>query len=254
MPQMSSTISQRNFNFEHITISPHHSNANGKVEASVKVAKNLLNKSKADGKNPLVALLELRNTPSQGLDSSPAQRFLNRRTITLLPVTAKLLTPRGEEYTKHDHEKILQRASKSKQGYGKTAKDLKPLDEGDTVKMKPYRLGDKKWQKGVICEKLDKRLYRVYRRNRVHVRKMVEDFPSSYDEPHDASGIAEPSTSERPTPSSDLGGWLLKRQLKMTSSEVCSDGEKGMHIAFMHTGAYPCAPLKERDKKAFKIC
>ena len=65
----------------------------------------------------------------------------------MLPVTAKLLTLQGEEYTKHDHEKILQRASKCKQGYDKTAKGLKPLDEGDTVKVKvkPYRLGDKKW-------------------------------------------------------------------------------------------------------------
>ena len=30
------------FGFEHIMISPHHSNANGKVQAAVKVAKNLL--------------------------------------------------------------------------------------------------------------------------------------------------------------------------------------------------------------------
>ena len=73
-------------------MSPHQSHANGKVEAAVKVAKNLLTKSKADGKNPLLALLELRNTPSQGLDSSPAQQFFNRRTRTLLPVTAKVLT------------------------------------------------------------------------------------------------------------------------------------------------------------------
>ena len=78
----------------------------------MKVAKNLLTKTNADGKNPLLALLELRNTPSQGLDSSPARQFLNRRTRTLLPVKAKLLTLLSEEYIKHDHEKILQRASK----------------------------------------------------------------------------------------------------------------------------------------------
>ena len=201
----------------------------------MKVAKNLLTKSKADGKNPLLALLELRNTPSQSLDSSPAQRFLNCRTRTLLPDTAKLLTPRGEEYTKHNCEKILQRSSKSEQGYNKTAKDLKPLDEGDTVRMKPYRLGDKKWQKGVICEKLDERSYRVdtgdgvYRRNRVHLRKTVEDFPSSYDKPRDTSGIAEPSTSEKPTPCGDLGSWAAQETVKgdlHRASEVCSHGEK----------------------------
>ena len=244
------------FDFEHITISPHHSNANGKVEAAVKVAKNLLTKSKADGKNPLLALLELRNIPSQGLDSSPAQRFLNRRTRTLLPVTAKLLTPRGEEYTKHDREKILQRASKSKQGYDKTAKDLKPLDEGDTVRMKPYRLGDKKWQKGVICEKLDERSYRVdtgdgvYRRNRVHLRKTVENFPSSYDEPRDTSGIAEPSTSEKPTPSGDLSGWATQETVDLhRASEVCSNGEKGMHVS---SGTLVPTPVRRSRRETKK--
>ena len=71
----------------------------------MKVAKNLLTKTNADGKNTLLALLELRNTPSQGLDSLPAQRFLNCRPRTLLPVKAKLLTLLSEEYIKHDVRK-----------------------------------------------------------------------------------------------------------------------------------------------------
>ena len=52
------------FDFEHITISPHHSNVNGKVEAAVKVAKNLLTRRKADGKNPLLALIDQCNPSS----------------------------------------------------------------------------------------------------------------------------------------------------------------------------------------------
>ena len=173
-------------------------------------------------------------------------------------MTAKPLTPRGEEYTKYDREKILQRASKSKQGYDKTAKDLKPLDEGDTVRMKPYRLGDKKWQKGVFCEKLDERSYRVdkgdgvYRRNRVQLRKTMEDFPSSYEEPSDTSGIAEPSASEKPTPSSDLGSWPNQETVKgdlHRANEVCSDGEKRMHVSL---GTLVPSPVRHRRRETKK--
>ena len=35
-----------------------------------------------------------KNTPTQGLDSSPVQRLMNRRTKTLLPTTANLLKPK----------------------------------------------------------------------------------------------------------------------------------------------------------------
>ena len=140
---------------------------------------------------------------------------------------------------KHDHEKILQRASKSKQGYDKTAKDLKPLDEGDTVMMKPYRLGDKKWQKGVFRAKLDERSYRVdtgdgvYHRNRVQLRKPVEDFSSSHDKQCDTSGLTGPPSPEKPALSHDLGG-LATQEIVIgdlhRASEVCLDGQKGTDV------------------------
>ena len=74
----------------------------------------------------------------------------------------------------------------------------------------------------------------MYRRNWVHLRKTVEDFPSSYDKPRDTSGIAEPSTSEKPTPCGDLGSWAAQETVKgdlHRASEVCSHGEKGMHVS-----------------------
>ena len=56
----------------------------------LKTAKNLLKKSKAAGTDFYLALLAGRNTPSEGLESSPAQRMLGRRTRTLIPTTSGL--------------------------------------------------------------------------------------------------------------------------------------------------------------------
>jgi len=40
-----------------------------------------------------LALLAHRNTPSSGLDSSPVQRFMSRRTRSLIPIIDSLLEP-----------------------------------------------------------------------------------------------------------------------------------------------------------------
>ncbi|CAM1330222.1 Uncharacterised protein r2_g3935 [Pycnogonum litorale] len=171
----------KEWDFEHVTISPYHSKANGKVEAAVKITKNILRKSKEDGSDPLIALLEIHNTPSQDLESSPVQQFLNRRTRTLLPVSAKLLAPRGEDILKYDKNKLWISKCKSKKLHDRTVRDLKPLEEQDTVWMKPYRLGEKTWTKATVLGRLDERSYRVeaddraeYRRNRVDLRKSTE--------------------------------------------------------------------------------
>lgn len=75
--------------FKHRTISPGNSKANGKVEAAVKTAKQLLRKS-----NDIhLALLDYRNTPSQGTNTNPAQRLMSRRAKTLLPSRETLLKP-----------------------------------------------------------------------------------------------------------------------------------------------------------------
>ena len=47
-------------------------------------------KAKAAGQDPHLALLAHRNTPSQGLDSSPVQQLLNR-VPKMLPMEVRLL-------------------------------------------------------------------------------------------------------------------------------------------------------------------
>lgn len=73
--------------------SPHHHQSNGKAENAVKTAKLLLKKAKISGEDPHQTLLAWRNTPSEGFNCSPAQRFFNRRTKCALNINETLLIP-----------------------------------------------------------------------------------------------------------------------------------------------------------------
>uniref|UniRef100_A0AAY4BIU0 Uncharacterized protein n=1 Tax=Denticeps clupeoides TaxID=299321 RepID=A0AAY4BIU0_9TELE len=55
------------------------------AESAVNTAKRLTKKAKADGKDSYLTMLDQRNTPSQGIRASPAQRWFSRRTRTLMP-------------------------------------------------------------------------------------------------------------------------------------------------------------------------
>ena len=171
----------QDWDIEHLTTSPHNSKANGKAESAVKSAKRLLRKTSKGGEDQYLALLSLRNTPNQGVDSSPVQRLMNRRTRTLLPVTTRLLEPRTS-CKETERKKLYNQKQRQAHYYNQGAKNLQPLEEGDTVRMKPFVLGQKEWKKGVVTNRLDERSYEVcmgdtlYRRNRAHLRK-TEELP-----------------------------------------------------------------------------
>jgi hypothetical protein len=59
---------------------------------------------KKDNADVYLAVLDYRNTPTQGSESSPAQRLMSRRTKTLLPTTAQLLASRVVE---NHHQEIV---------------------------------------------------------------------------------------------------------------------------------------------------
>ena len=77
----------KTWGFEHITSSPRYPQSNGKAENAVKTVKRLFSKCKEAGQSEFLALLDWHNTPSEGVGTSPAQRFLGRRCKTLLPAT-----------------------------------------------------------------------------------------------------------------------------------------------------------------------
>ena len=83
--------------FVHVTSSPHHHKANGKVKSAVKTAKSLIKKTLKDNRDPWLALLDQRNTPTESIGTSPAQRLMSRRTRTLLLTATNLLYPKVPE-------------------------------------------------------------------------------------------------------------------------------------------------------------
>lgn len=59
--------------FVHVTSSLQHPQSNRKAESAVKIVKSLCKRAKLNESDPWVASLHWRNTPTEGLDSSPAQ-------------------------------------------------------------------------------------------------------------------------------------------------------------------------------------
>lgn len=91
-------------------------------------------KAKAAGQDPYLAIQDHRNTPSQGLHTSPAQRLLSRRTRTLLPTTDTLLEPEVTNNT----QGLIHNRQRQKKYYNRTAKDLDSLEKGDSVRVQPF--------------------------------------------------------------------------------------------------------------------
>lgn len=180
-------IFARNYDFRHQTSSPKYPQSNGMAESAVKMAKTLLRKAADSGQDPHLAILDHRNTPSQDMGLSPAQRSLGRRTRTLLPMSSRLLQPKGIDTSM---EKKLHKLKNMKSAwyYNRSAKDLEPLDEGDVVRVRPSGLNDKVWKKGIVNKRLDGRSYEVLlgdsklRRNRVHLRKSSENVLTDHSE------------------------------------------------------------------------
>ena len=207
----------KQWDFVHRTSSPGNSKANGKAESAVKTAKKLLRKASDAKTDPYLAFLDYRNTPTQGMESSPAQRLLNRRTRTLLPTTKQLLQPRVV-FPDREVKDLKRRQDQQTRYYNRRAKDLPPLEEGDTIRMKPFQLGKKTWKKATVCERLDERSYIVetpdgdtYRRNRCHLKKShekpAETEMTTDDSPEELEAPAPLTTEEvvQPAASAPLG-------------------------------------------------
>ena len=168
----------REWEFDHVTSSPGHAQSNGMAESAVKAVKRLIKKAHEDGTDPWLALLDHRNTPTEGMRSSPVQRLMSRRTRTLLPTSGKLLKPQLAEGVQEEKTKI-----KMKQAlyYNKNAKDLPALKKGDTVRLQPLKSTKEPWKKATIQEQVNVRSYNVLtedgsilRRNRRHLKATQE--------------------------------------------------------------------------------
>lgn len=160
------------YDFKHTTSSPHFAQSNGKVESSIKTCKRLMEKAREDREDPFLALLALRNTPSEQLGKSPAQVSLGRRTRTHLPSTEQLL---ASPYSQAAHDRLVEAKIRQASYYNRGARERPPLAIGDPVRT---RWNDREeWRKGKVVNVLPYRSYEVMfddgsvrRRTSKHVR------------------------------------------------------------------------------------
>ncbi|KAK7899105.1 hypothetical protein WMY93_019958 [Mugilogobius chulae] len=191
----------RKWEFTHKTSSPGYPQSNGKAESAVKTAKRLMRKAKLAGQDPYLAILDHRNTPTQGLDTSPAQRLLSRRTRTLLPIRDSLLEP---EVT-NNRSGLLKNQQRQSKYYNQTAKDMDSLKPGDAVRVQPFGTNTL-WNKAKVSTPLGNRSYvveldtgSVLRRNRRHLRKTVEAQSDMSNEP-EAEMMLNPASQDTVNP------------------------------------------------------
>ncbi|XP_033107935.1 uncharacterized protein K02A2.6-like [Anneissia japonica] len=71
--------------FQHILSSPGNSQSNGAAEAAVKVAKRLMKKCASAGEDPYMGLLNIRNTQTESMTTTPTERLMGRKPKTILP-------------------------------------------------------------------------------------------------------------------------------------------------------------------------
>ena len=174
-----------------MTSSPRYPQSNGKAENAVKTVKRLFKKCKESGTSEFQALLDWRNTLSEGMTTSPAQRFLGRRCRTLLPMTGGLLEPSYPTY--QDVQDINRQKAKQKAYFDQHVKPLKPIGSGSSVRIKLP--GQSKWTPAVCSGLVGPRRYQVetdqgtFTRNRRQIRdtgEVTRDVPQSepeYEEP-----------------------------------------------------------------------
>ena len=73
----------REYGFTSTKSTPYHSQGNANAESVVKIAKNILKKSRNEVL--YLALLAYRNTPQQGYNYSPAERLMSRKLRDIIP-------------------------------------------------------------------------------------------------------------------------------------------------------------------------
>uniref|UniRef100_A0A3Q2DFB3 Integrase catalytic domain-containing protein n=1 Tax=Cyprinodon variegatus TaxID=28743 RepID=A0A3Q2DFB3_CYPVA len=119
------------YEFRHVTASPHYAQSNGQAEKGVHILKQLLKKAADSNSDPYLALLSYRASPLQ-CALSPAELLMNRKLRTTLPSYSNHTTQKkhGKLNNKLKEQKMTQ-----KRFYDVSAKPLSPLTNNDTVRI-----------------------------------------------------------------------------------------------------------------------
>jgi Integrase zinc binding domain/Integrase core domain len=174
----------RNFaskwNFDIVTSSPGFPQSNGQAERAIQTVKSFFKKSEISGDDPLLALMNYRATPLTGASKSPAELFLNRQIRTKLPVAVSKLIP---EQSVSARDQLVDRQQRHKITHDRHAKDLKPLQPGDVVRVRQ----DDRLTHGIVTARhpsprsyiVDTETGATLRRNRRHLFATKEAAPDT---------------------------------------------------------------------------
>ena len=192
------------WNFDHVTSSPGYPQSNGKAENAVQTVKRLFNKCKETGVSEFIALLDWRNTQSEGIGLSPAHLLMGHRCKTLLPTARNLLLPRYS--TETEFGKMVHRKKNQAFYYNRSARELKSLEPQQQIQMKLP--GKKRWSQGVCLGEVGPRSYdvkvndQVFRRNRRHLLDcgLQQSSPESMLQETAPSEISEAEPPHSPVP------------------------------------------------------
>jgi transposase InsO family protein len=161
------------YDFQHITSSPHYPQSNGFIEAQVNAAKKALLKAQSTKTDPYMALLCLRATPIDCKLPSPAEILLGRPIQDNLPRKLKRSTTSEEVIGR-----LKQRQEQQKQYHDRSSKVLPTMLPGQKVNIQDPVT--QRWTPSTVKEKIDAvpRSYevtsttgRLLRRNRRHIRE-----------------------------------------------------------------------------------
>lgn len=171
-----------NWDFKLVSSAPHHQQANGKAEATIKNAKHLMKTAEKSGSDFWYALLHWRNIPNI-IGSSQAARLLPSSTRCGVPTAKNNLLPKVVEDVP---AKIEENRKQSKLYYDRKAQKLPELEVGSPVYVQAHPESSKLWTPGTISHRYNDRSYLVnvnradYRCSLVHLKPRKEpDMPSS---------------------------------------------------------------------------
>ena len=123
----------------------------------MKIAKSLIKKLLKDNKDPWLALLDQRNTPTESIGTSPAQRLMSRRTRALL-LTA--INPLYSKVPESVTEKLKLERQTAKWYHDRFSRSLPEIEIGQDIRLAPVQK-NQTWKTGTCIEKLSDRRYAV---------------------------------------------------------------------------------------------
>jgi transposase InsO family protein len=197
----------REYNFVHVTTSPHYPQSNGEAERAVGTIKHLWKKT-VNKEEKKRAIMEYNASAFTGLDLSPAQILMGRRIKSSLILNRDLLKPKqySIELVRHRLQKLQYKAKEQYDKHARTS--YADLKSGDTVLVRtPSGLKNTKPRLGkVISEHSTPQSFIVatgtqkVRRNRVDLYKCPEHFKAA-PAPHTPKEIIDLSDDAKATPS-----------------------------------------------------